>query len=104
MVIDGASLLLKLSHAIVSQYLFTPNGTVERMVKKLHLYNRAIVFLCCEWINIGVAMLVLVNCKREVHSNDRKKLYPCYCASLRNMNSLTELFIYVGLGHNYNWE
>ena len=66
MVIDGASLLLKLSHAIVSQYWFTPNGTVEWMVKKLHLYNRAIFFLYCEWINIGVAMLVLVNRKREV--------------------------------------
>ena len=39
MVIDGASLLLELSHAIVSQDLFTPNGTVERMVKKLYLYT-----------------------------------------------------------------
>ena len=74
MVIDGASLLLKLSHAIVSQYLFTPNGTVDRIVKKLHLYNRAIFFLYCEWINIGVAMLVLVKCKREVYSDNGKQL------------------------------
>ena len=57
-------------------------------------------------------MLVLV--KREVHADDGKfkQLYPCYCASLRNMNSLTELLICssglelvarkclnVGLGH-----
>ena len=55
-------------------------------------------------------MLVLVNCKREVHSDDGKQLYPCYCANLRNMNSLTESCssglelvarkcLNVGLGH-----
>ena len=66
----------------------------------------------CEWMNIGVAMLVFVNCKREVHSDHGKQLYPCYCTSLHNMNSLTELLICssglelvsrkcldVGLGH-----